>query len=81
MLVGGGLGVLVGGGGVGGEVDGGLVGFGLSLLSLVGVGVLGRDVMTGAEVDVLVAVLVGVASGVGVKGSSAQCPGPVMPEL
>ena len=82
MLVGWGLGVLVGGGWVGGEVAGGLGGFGFPpLLFLVGVGVRGGEVRTGAGVDVLVTVEVGVASGVGVKGSSAQCPGPVMPEL
>ena len=81
VLVGCGLGVLVGGDWVGGEVAGGWVGLGFPPLSLVGVGVLGRTVETGAGVDVFVAVLVGVASGVGVKGSSAQCPGPVMPVL
>ena len=88
VLVGWGLGVLVGWGlGVfvgceGGDVSGGLVGFGLlPLLFLVGVGVRGGEVRTGAGVDVLVAVGVRVASGVGVKGSSAQCPGPVKPVL
>ena len=75
-----GWGVLVGGGWVGGDVAGGWVGLGLSR-SLVGVGVLGRTVRTGAGVDVLVAVVVGVAFGVGVKASSAQCPGPVTPVL
>ena len=81
VLVGWSLGVLVGGDWVGGEVAGGLVGLGFPPLSLVGVGVRGRTVETGAGVDVFVAVLVGVVSGVGVKGSSAQCPGPVMPVL
>ena len=73
--------MLVGGAWVGGIVAGGLVGFGLLPLPLVGVGVLGRTVITGAGVEVLVAVLVEVGSGVGVKGSSAQCPGPVRPIL